>query len=121
MLAALPDNLRDSVRHAARDGLTALGMPAARSGNPVGEAFATLGEQTGDAPRSTREHLPARPAPSPLERIGDGARAMGLSEKTVAVFAATFLATSFSGYLRWRGEGEGGRGRVKAQGAIPVA
>ena len=44
-------------------------------------------------------------------RLRAGAEAMGVHEKTVAVFAATFLAKAMSAYFRWQGEQ-----RARAQG-----
>ena len=56
------------------------------------------------AAREIGEHLPSPHHPSPAERVRDGAGAMGVSEKAVAAFAATFIAKAVSGYFRWRGE-----------------
>ena len=50
------------------------------------------------------DRLTGRTPRSTLERVRDGAASVGITEKTVAVFAATLLARSAGSYLRWRGE-----------------
>ena len=51
-----------------------------------------------------REQLPSRQPASRLDELREAAASLGISEKTVALFMATFIARSASGYLRWRDE-----------------
>ena len=79
----------------------------------LGGVLETLGERSSAATREVADHLPPTRHPSPVEHVRDGAGALGISEKTVAVFAATFIAKAVSGYMRWRGE-ERARARAAA-------
>jgi len=57
-------------------------------------------------PDLLRELVGDRLRPSLTERVRRAAASAGITEKTASVFAATLLAKSVSGYLRWRGEQE---------------
>jgi len=88
------------------DGAKALSERATTLGDRAATAAGHGAERLRDEADRAMDHLP-RPAPrSRLDDVRDNAAAIGLSEKGVAVFAATFLTKAVGSYLRWRGEQE---------------
>lgn len=67
---------------------------------------ASIGARLDDVslPDLLRDFVADRKRRSRTERVREAAASVGLTEKTVAAFAATLIAKSLTGYLRWRGE-----------------
>lgn len=88
--------------------VTTLAEGARRDLHELGEQAAVLigdGEERIErGATSVRDHLSPGANRSGIDKVRDAAASMGITEKTVAVFAATFLAKSISAYVRWRGE-----------------
>lgn len=113
ILRTLPDEVRDAVRDSG-DAIAT--RPDASIANRLGSLLETLGDQGAAGAREIGERLPSPHRPSPVTRIRDSVGAMGISEKTVAVFAATFIAKAISGYFRWHSE-ERARAQAEALSA----
>ena len=112
-LRADDDRPGGRVADLAGRGVASVGRQIERSAemtDRVARGVEDAGHRTGDAIDDfslrdlVRRLADERFGPSRVERVRRAAASVGITEKTVAVFAATLLAKSSSGYLRWRGE-----------------
>ena len=83
---------------------------AERGTERAGHGFERGVERVVDGAHDLKRRLP--PRRSRLDDIRENAASLGLTEKSVAVFAATFLVKSVGSYLRWQGEQ---RARLQAE------
>ena len=99
--------IRELLRRTGRQ--PAVPVAALALGGIVGAIALSRSGAVREAGRDTLRALPD----DVREAVRDGAGAMGISEKTVAVFAATFIAKAVSSSFRRRGE-EKARALVEA-------
>jgi len=74
-----------------------------------------------DTKDALEERLPERLRTSRLDELRDTAVSLGITEKTVVTFAATFLLRSISGYLLWRARPSTGAHARRTDGATRSA